>query len=89
MRWRRMRWRKSSNKPQAAPAIPIVDVVLSRITIRGSIVGGRQDLTEALQFFADAKVRSHYHEMKLEDINEVFSDMKAGKLNGQMVMTSF
>ena len=48
-----------------------------------------QDLTEALQFFADAKVRSHYHEMKLEDINEVFSDMKAGKLDGRMVMTSF
>ena len=70
-------------------AIPIIDVVLSRITIRGSIVGGRQDLTEALQFFADAKVRSHYHEMKLEDINEVFSDMKAGKLDGRMVMTSF
>jgi len=66
-------------------AIPIIDVVLSRITIRGSM----QDLTEALQFFADAKVRSHYHEMKLEDINEVFSDMKAGKLDGRMVMTSF
>ena len=70
-------------------AIPIIDVVLCRITIRGSIVGGRQDLTEALQFFADAKVRSHYHEMNLEDINEVFSDMKAGKLDGRMVMTSF
>jgi len=27
--------------------------------------------------------------MKLEDINEVFSDMKAGKLDGRMVMTSF
>jgi propanol-preferring alcohol dehydrogenase len=63
--------------------------VLSRITIRGSIVGGRQDLAEALQFFADGKVRSHYHEMKIEDINEVFSDMKAGKLDGRMVMTSF
>ena len=28
-------------------------------------------------------------EMKLQDINQVFSDMKAGKLDGRMVMTSF
>lgn len=68
---------------------PIFDVVLGRITIRGSIVGGRQDLTEALAFAAEGKVHSHYHEMKLEDINQVFSDMKAGKIDGRMVMTSF
>jgi propanol-preferring alcohol dehydrogenase len=69
--------------------IPIFDVVLNRITIRGSIVGGRQDLADAIEFAAQGKVHSHYHEMKLEDINEVFNDMKAGRLNGRMVMTSF
>lgn len=70
-------------------ATPIFDVVLGGVTIRGSIVGGRQDLAEALEFAAEGKVHSHYHEMKLEDINQVFSDMKAGKLDGRMVMTSF
>jgi propanol-preferring alcohol dehydrogenase len=68
---------------------PICDVVLNRITIRGSIVGGRQDLADAIEFAAQGKVHSHYHEMKLEDINEVFNDMKAGRLDGRMVMTSF
>ena len=68
---------------------PIFDVVLGRITIRGSIVGGRQDLDEAIEFAAEGKVHSHYREMKLEDINQVFSDMKAGKLDGRTVMTSF
>lgn len=68
---------------------PIFEVVLGRITIRGSIVGGRQDLEEAIEFAAEGKVQSHYHEMKLEDINQVFSDMKAGTLDGRMVMTSF
>jgi propanol-preferring alcohol dehydrogenase len=68
---------------------PIFDVVLGRVTIRGSIVGGRQDLAEALEFAAEGKVHSHYHTMKLEDINQVFSDLKAGKLDGRMVMTSF
>jgi alcohol dehydrogenase, propanol-preferring len=75
--------------PPGSFATPIFDVVLGRITIRGSIVGGRQDLAEAIEFFAEGKVHSHYHEMKLEDINQVFSDMKAGKLDGRMVMTSF
>jgi alcohol dehydrogenase, propanol-preferring len=68
---------------------PIIPFVLDRITIRGSIVGGRQDLAEAIEFFAKGKVHSHYHEMKLEDINQVFEDMKVGKIDGRMVMTSF
>jgi len=75
--------------PPGEFATPINDVVLGRITIRGSIVGGRQDLAEAIEFAAEGKVHSHYHEMKLEDINHVFSDMKTGKLDGRMVMTSF
>jgi propanol-preferring alcohol dehydrogenase len=70
-------------------ATPIIKVVLNRITIRGSIVGGRQDLAEAIQFAAEGKVHSHYHAIRLEDINRVFSDMKAGTLDGRMVMTSF
>ena len=70
-------------------ATPIAPVVLGRITIRGSIVGGRQDLAEAIEFFAEGKVHSHYHEMNIEDINQVFADMKAGKIDGRMVMTSF
>lgn len=75
--------------PPAEFRTPIVPVVLGRITIRGSIVGGRQDLEEAIQFAAEGKVHSHYHEMKLEDINQVFSEMKAGTLDGRMVITSF
>src|SRR3546814_266410 len=34
-------------------ATPIFDVVLKRITLRGSIVGGRKDLAEALAFAAE------------------------------------
>jgi len=66
---------------------PIFDVVLGRKTIRGSIVGGRQDLAEAIAFAAEGKVRSHIHETRLEDINTVFEDMKAGKIDGRMVIT--
>ncbi|HYZ22323.1 MAG TPA: zinc-binding dehydrogenase [Rhodopila sp.] len=37
---------------------PVFDVVLRRITIRGSIVGTRRDLAESIAFAAEGKVRA-------------------------------
>ena len=65
---------------------PIFDVVLKRITIRGSIVGTREDLAEAIQFAAEGKVRAHIHEAPLAEINRVLSDLKAGKVDGRIVL---
>jgi len=65
---------------------PIFDVVLNRITIRGSIVGGREDLAEAIAFAAEGKVRAEIHRTKLDNINEVFTDLKAGKIDGRAVL---
>jgi len=64
----------------------IFEVVLKRITIRGSIVGTRMDLAEAIQFAAEGKVRAHLHEARLDDINRVLSDLKAGKVDGRIVI---
>ena len=66
--------------------VPIFDVVLKRITIRGSIVGTRKDLAEAVQFAAAGKVKAHVHRARLEDINEVFANLKAGKVDGRVVL---
>ena len=65
---------------------PIFDVVLKRITIRGSIVGTRKDLAEALQFAADGRVKAHIHRTTLDKINDVFADMKRGNVDGRMVL---
>ena len=65
---------------------PIFDVVLGRITIRGSIVGGRADLAEAIAFAAEGKVRAVIHKTKLDNINQVFADLKAGKIDGRAVL---
>jgi propanol-preferring alcohol dehydrogenase len=73
--------------PPGEFSIPIFDVVLNRKTIRGSIVGGRQDLAEAIAFAAVGKVQSHFHTTRLEEINSVFDRMKAGKIDGRMVIT--
>jgi propanol-preferring alcohol dehydrogenase len=73
--------------PPGEFATPIFEVVLKRITIRGSIVGTRKDLAEAVAFAAEGKVRAHIHQARLEDINRIFADLKAGKVDGRMVMS--
>ena len=65
---------------------PIFDVVLKRITVRGSIVGTRRDLDEAIAFAADGKVRSEITKAPLADINAIFDRMKMGKIDGRMVL---
>ena len=66
--------------------MPIFDVVLKRITVRGSIVGTRRDLDEAIAFAADGKVKSEVTRVPLAEINTVFDKMKAGKIDGRMVL---
>jgi alcohol dehydrogenase, propanol-preferring len=72
--------------PPGEFATPIFDVVLKRITLRGSIVGGRKDLAEAIAFAAEGKVKAHIHQRPLEDINAVFAELKAGKVDGRIVI---
>jgi propanol-preferring alcohol dehydrogenase len=66
---------------------PIFDVVPKRITIRTSAVGTRKDLAEVLAFAAEGKVRAQIHRARLEDINSIFADLKARKVDGRMVVT--
>jgi len=65
---------------------PIFDIVLKRITVRGSIVGTRQDLAEAIAFAAEGKVRAHVHRTTLEGINSVFDSLRTGTVDGRLVL---
>lgn len=65
---------------------PIFDVVLKRTTVRGSIVGTRRDLDEAIAFAADGKVKAEVTKVPLAQINDVFDRMKAGRIDGRMVL---
>lgn len=65
---------------------PIFDVVLKRITIRGSIVGTRRDLDEAIAFAADGKIRTQVSREPLEAVNQVFARLAAGKVEGRVVL---
>lgn len=72
--------------PPGSFDLPIFETVLKRITVRGSIVGTRKDLQEAIDFAVEGKVKATVHESKLEDINTVFDAMKKGQIEGRMVM---
>jgi alcohol dehydrogenase, propanol-preferring len=66
--------------------ISIFDMVLNRYTLRGSIVGTRQDVEEALQFAAEGKVKATIETLPLESVNDVFSRLKNGQVNGRIVL---
>ena len=66
--------------------LPIFDVVLNGITVRGSIVGTRLDLQESLEFARDGKVKATVSTARLEDINSIFDQMEKGEIEGRIVM---
>jgi len=66
--------------------VSIFDIVLCRKTLRGSIVGTRIDMAECLSFAAEGKVKVTYKTAALEDVNSIFDQMRAGKIDGRIVM---
>lgn len=71
--------------PGEFPA-PIFDIVLKGLTIRGSIVGTRRDMEEALDFYARGLIHPTFSKRPLEDINEIFDEMHHGKIEGRVVI---
>lgn len=72
--------------PPGSFDLPIFETVLNRYTIRGSIVGTRKDMEEAISFAVEGKVKTSVHAAKLEDINDVFDRMKKGEIEGRIVL---
>lgn len=68
-------------------ALPIFDVVLNAKTVRGSIVGTRQDLNEALEFAARGIVQASTSTHRLDDINRIFDDLRLGRVDGRAVLS--
>ena len=73
--------------PPGSFPMPIIDVVLKGITVRGSIVGTRQDMREALDFYSRGQINATVSTRDLGEINAVFDEMKHGKIDGRVVIT--
>lgn len=72
--------------PPGSFPLPIFEIVLKRITVRGSIVGTRNDLAEALAFAGEGKVASHFAWGEIDDINAIFDRMRRGEIEGRVVL---
>ncbi|MBS8535222.1 alcohol dehydrogenase AdhP [Escherichia coli] len=72
--------------PPESMSLDIPRLVLDGIEVVGSLVGTRQDLTEAFQFAAEGKVVPKVALRPLEDINTIFTEMEEGKIRGRMVI---
>ena len=65
---------------------PLFDVVANCITIRGSFVGNRRDMAEALAFAADGKVKADIELQPLSAINNVFHRLAHGDVPSRVVL---
>jgi propanol-preferring alcohol dehydrogenase len=61
-------------------------VVANCITIRGSFVGNREDMAEALQFAVDGKVEADIELQPLSAINEVLARLEHGDVAARVVL---
>jgi alcohol dehydrogenase, propanol-preferring len=66
--------------------VSIFEMVLNGYTLRGSIVGTRLDLEEALEFAAEGKVKATIETLPLDSINDIFTRLKKGQVNGRVVL---
>jgi len=66
--------------------LPIFDIVLKRLAIRGSIVGTRQDMREALAMAVDYNIKPSIEVQPLTAINDVFARLEKGTVTGRVVL---
>lgn len=72
--------------PSGNMELPIFNFVSNGTILRGTMVGTRQDLEEALDFVARGKVKSIVQVMKLEDLNKAYDLMRKGDILGRIVL---
>jgi propanol-preferring alcohol dehydrogenase len=65
---------------------PLFDVVSNCITIRGSFVGTRQDMAEALAFASEGKVKADIELQPLSSINQVLQRLEHGDVASRVVL---
>lgn len=66
--------------------VPLFDVVANCLTIRGSFVGTRGDMAEALAFAAEGKVKADIELQPLSSINQIFDRLEHGDVPSRVVL---
>ncbi len=72
--------------PAGAFPVPLFDVVARCLTIRGSFVGTRLDMAEALAFAASGAVTADIELQPLSAVNDVFTRLERGQVASRVVL---
>lgn len=65
--------------------LPVFETVLNGITIRGSLVGTREDLAETFELHRRGKTRVIGETRSLDDVNDCFQEVLDGKVPARLV----
>src|SRR3989338_3032981 len=66
--------------------VPTAHLVINEINIGGSLVGNYTELVELMELNADGKVKMHYAEYSLDNINQALDDFKHRRFAGRGVI---
>ncbi len=66
--------------------VPTVHFVIEEINVGGSLVGNYTELVELMELNADGKVKMHYSQYKLANINTALDDFKNRRFAGRGVI---
>lgn len=72
--------------PPGEVSASIMEMVLKGLTIRGSIVGTRKDILEALRFAGEGKIDVAVEEAPLGEVNAVLERLRRGDVRGRAVL---
>jgi alcohol dehydrogenase, propanol-preferring len=65
---------------------PPIMMAAGEVRVQASAVGTRQDVKETLEMAAAGKLRCQVSTRRLDEINTIFDEMKAGKIAGRVVL---
>jgi len=66
--------------------LPLVDTVLKGVTVRGSFLGSRQDLSEVFQLACGGAIRAHVQAHALAETPAILESLRRGEIAGRAVI---
>jgi len=72
--------------PSEAICFPAIQMAALEVRIQASSVGTRQDLRDVLAMAGAGKVRCHVTTRPLEEVNAVLAELRAGSVQGRIVL---
>ncbi|KAI9136537.1 putative alcohol dehydrogenase [Paraphysoderma sedebokerense] len=72
--------------PEAPISLNVMPIVMKQLVITGSLIGGRADIEEMLQFAAEKEVKPWIEVKKMDEVNEAIQKVRDNQARYRMVL---